>query len=408
MKISESPSAKKPARFWRLLPPLALATAALLAAALAFEARRLSEPAATAERFAWGQQETGPLPELWQAPAFSFVDQNGQPSSDRDLSGHVWIADFIYTECTSACPLLSAKLALIRRQLPEPQLTFVSFSVDPEHDKPEVLQRYARTWGAEDPRWRLLSTDPKGLASVADGMRVAVNATNDPSNPILHTTLFFLVDSASKVRGVYDSADDSALKRLVSDARSLIGSSAAPPTDALSGAEAYMDLGCAGCHENPRVAPSLAGLWGQSVPLEGGGSVIADEHYVTASILSPGVQVRAGFLNIMPAYGDRLQGEQLHTLVQYLHDLHPVQASAHQRAAGPSAAGAAVAGTAVAGTAAAGSATIEPARIAIDPICHMQVRVTPDTPHVEHDGKQEYFCSENCQHKFLASLGHKP
>jgi YHS domain-containing protein len=283
--------------------------------------------------------------------------------------------------------LLSAKLALVRRQLTDPRLAFVSFSVDPEHDKPEVLRSYEQNWGPEDARWRLLSTDPRGLAALAQGMRVAVSPTQDPNDPILHTTLFFLVDSSSKVRGAYDSSDDTALDRLVEDAKGLLGPAAPQPqVVAHSGAELYSALGCRGCHENPKVAPALAGLLGQSVPLTGGEALVADDAYLSESIVAPGAKVRQGYLNLMPAYGARLPAEQLALLVQYLHEWKA---------------------PAVPGSSTQTVAAQEPARIVEDPVCHMEVRVTPETPHFEHAGQVHYFCSESCEEKYRASVARR-
>jgi protein SCO1/2 len=388
MNSSEPSSAgPKPSRFWRLLPLVVLGGAFLLAAALGLEAYSLRGATSPAEQYAWQQREGNALPELWSAPSFSFVDQHGKPATERDLAGGVWIADFIYTQCTSACPLLSAKLALVRRQLTDPRVKFVSFSVDPEHDKPEVLRAYEQNWGPQDARWTLFSTDPKGLAALAQGMRVAVSPTQDPNDPILHTTLFFLVDSASKVRGAYDSSDDAALDRLVQDAQRLLGAAAAQTeVAAQSGAELYASLGCRGCHENPKVAPALAGLRGQSVQLTGGESVVADAAYLMESITAPGAKVRQGYLNLMPAYGAHLQAAQLSALVSYLEEWNaPAAKDGATKTAGAQ----------------------EPARIVEDPVCHMEVRVTPDTPHFEHGGQVHYFCSESCEEKYRASVAQR-
>jgi len=388
MNSSEPSSAgPRPSRFWRLLPLVVLGGAFLLAAALGLEAYSLRGAASPAEQYAWQQHAGGALPELWSAPSFSFVDQHGKPATERELAGSVWIADFIYTQCTSACPLLSAKLALVRRQLADPRVKFVSFSVDPEHDKPDVLRSYEQNWGPEDARWSLLSTDPKGLGALAEGMRVAVSPTQDPNDPILHTTLFFLVDSASKVRGAYDSTDDVALDRLVQDAQRLLGVAASQTeVAAQSGAELVSALGCRGCHENPRVAPALAGLLGQSVQLTGGDSVVADDAYLSESITAPGAKVRQGYLNLMPAYGAHLQAVQLSALVNYLHELKaPAAKDGLTKLAGAQ----------------------EPARIVEDPVCHMDVRVTAETPHFEHAGQMHYFCSEGCEEKYRASVARR-
>jgi cytochrome oxidase Cu insertion factor (SCO1/SenC/PrrC family) len=47
---------------------------------------------------------------LWRVPQFAFTDQRGRPATEQTLLGHVWIADFIFTQCASACPLITARL----------------------------------------------------------------------------------------------------------------------------------------------------------------------------------------------------------------------------------------------------------------------------------------------------------
>src|SRR4051812_22131084 len=152
-KLDTQPQRPQKARSGRVLSLLLLTGAALLAAGLGYELHSLGGPAPSAERAAWERRAGDALPEVWKAADFAFVDQHGHPTTTHGLAGRVWIADFIYTECTSACPLLSAKLVLLQRQLPDARLGFVSFSVDPEHDTPQVLEAYARDWNSNDTRW---------------------------------------------------------------------------------------------------------------------------------------------------------------------------------------------------------------------------------------------------------------
>ena len=80
------------------------------------------------------------LPRLSEVPQFTWMDQDQTLVTNQTLQGRVWIADFIFTRCTTVCPLLTGKMTLLRRAIEHPDVTFVSFSVDPEHDTPEVLR----------------------------------------------------------------------------------------------------------------------------------------------------------------------------------------------------------------------------------------------------------------------------
>jgi len=380
----------------RVLLAIVLGVLCVFAAGVGFELSRLAGPPAAAESFAYRSSASpgGSLPELWRVPAFSFPDQHEASIGPGALAGQVWIADFIFTTCTSVCPVLCAKMVMLQQQLRAPGLRFVSFSVDPEHDRPEVLARYAELWNPGESRWLLLSTDASGLASIADGMHVAVAPTGDAQNPILHSSLFFLVDQRGSVRGIYDSADDEALRRLVVDASGLLG--APPAGQALlegTGQPLFAALGCAACHDNDKLAPPLLGLLGREVALTGGDRVKADTPYLRESIVAPGRQLVAGYLNIMPSYASVLSGEQIDGLVSYLGTL---SAPATVNPPGPVAAGAMPVAPLVA--AAAGAA----AAVSTDPVCQMQVRVSAGTPHVEHEGHSYYFCSETCRAAFAA------
>jgi protein SCO1 len=419
-----------------MLAVLAVGLVGVMCLAFAWLVSRAAAPAANAEMFAYRAQPAGSLPELWRAPAFSFRDQQGKPRTQQDLLGHVWIADFIFTTCTSVCPLLSAKLVLLQHQLPDPGLRFVSFSVDPEHDTPEVLARYAERWRS-DPRWILLSTDADGIQATARDMRVALMKTGDAQNPIMHTNMFFLVDTAGSVRGVYDSADDAAILRLIGDFHVLSAGADAVAPAAFSGTPAglYRDLGCGACHEDPKVAPTLGGLAGSTIELEGGARVNADADYVRQALLSPGSQIRQGYLNLMPSYAGRLSEPQIEQLISYVQALPPPPAPPAPAPPAPAVSAPAVSAPVASrvgngakpssarasspGATPAGSTPLPglgvpslvdaktdqktpPPSTSQDPVCKMRVRVTPDTPRAEHAGHEYYFCSASCRDKFAA------
>jgi len=154
----------------------------------------------------------------WTAPEFALPDQRGRLLTSAELSGRVWIADFIFTRCTSICPLLTARMRTLQQKLSSPELRFVSFSVDPEHDSVEALHQYAEFWAPQEARWHLLRTEHASLHAVLDGMRVIARHSHDPNNAIIHTSLFFLIDRTGRVHGMYDSDDDRALQRLTADA----------------------------------------------------------------------------------------------------------------------------------------------------------------------------------------------
>lgn len=158
------------------------------------------------------------LQTLWDAPAFSLTDQEGRAITDRDLRGHVWVSDFIFTQCAGSCPVMTAKMASLQKAIDDPRVKLVSFSVDPDHDTPAALKAYGVKFGADFARWSFLSSPGRqAIWDVAKGMKIAAGQA-DTQDQLLHSDRFILTDPSGHVRGIYDSSDDSALKRLAADA----------------------------------------------------------------------------------------------------------------------------------------------------------------------------------------------
>jgi protein SCO1/2 len=154
------------------------------------------------------------------------VDQDNKPTGDEQLRGRVWIGDFIFTHCAGACPLVTAKFVELQKSLEDPDIRFVSFSVDPERDDPKTLKDYGKKNNPDD-RWMLLRPpDRAAVFNVAQRM-AAIAKSTDSHDEILHTDFFILIDPAGKVRGLYDSKKDSDVERLKHDARALIRQRAA-------------------------------------------------------------------------------------------------------------------------------------------------------------------------------------
>lgn len=98
-------------------------------------------------------------------------------------------------------------------------------------------------------------------------------------------------------------------------------SSTASP--AAEGRKLFEYYGCIACHDPGAAqrAPSLDGVYGSKVQLEGGGTVVANDDYVRESILDPGAKIVKSFQNIMPSFRGRVSEEQLMSLLAYIKSL---------------------------------------------------------------------------------------
>lgn len=159
------------------------------------------------------------LPRLYPLVDFSLTDSTGQPFSRSDMKGKVWVADFIFTSCSGPCPVMSSRMAELYRALAdEPDLNFLSVSVNPEVDSPEVLAAYGKKLGADPSRWRFLTGD------IGEIQRLAVEGfkLGSVDDPIIHSERFALVDRHGFVRGYYEGTTQEGLVRLTRDLARLL------------------------------------------------------------------------------------------------------------------------------------------------------------------------------------------
>jgi protein SCO1 len=156
------------------------------------------------------------LPEEGVVPPFQLTNQNGQSFASQQLSGKIWIADFIYSTCPGPCPMISTRMGELQKPLHETDVKLVSFSVDPQHDTPAVLRNYAAKLQAEPGRWEFLTGDKATIYRLSrDGFKLAANE-GEAGQPI-HSTRMVLVDRRGVIRGYYDATDADAVTRLLAD-----------------------------------------------------------------------------------------------------------------------------------------------------------------------------------------------
>jgi cytochrome c oxidase subunit 2 len=87
----------------------------------------------------------------------------------------------------------------------------------------------------------------------------------------------------------------------------------------------FQRLGCVTCHIQaaPERCPRLEGLYGKTVKLTTGGTVVADEGYIRESILEPQAKIVAGYQAVMPTYTSQLKEEDVLDLIAYIKSLSP-------------------------------------------------------------------------------------
>ena len=157
-----------------------------------------------------------PLPVLGEIPQFELLNQQGRKFDRSSLDGHVWVADFIYTNCEGPCPRMSSRMHSIQGAT-GPGVKLVSFTVDPQRDTPQALAEYGRKFAADDTRWTFLTGDTATLDMLDHDAFMLGNV----GAGLDHSTRFVLVDKKGRVRGYYGLADGDPVARVAKDAARL-------------------------------------------------------------------------------------------------------------------------------------------------------------------------------------------
>ena len=145
-----------------------------------------------------------PLPKIAPAPEFSLTSQDGGRVTLADFRGKVVAVTFIYTLCTTTCPVLTPMMSFVQDQLGSnfgTKIAFVSITVDPERDTPQVLKEYAQAFDANLAGWAFLTGTPDAIRDVT--RRYGVFASKTANGDVEHTFLTSIVDPSGILRVQY-------------------------------------------------------------------------------------------------------------------------------------------------------------------------------------------------------------
>jgi protein SCO1 len=144
------------------------------------------------------------LPKIAPAPEFTLTSQDGAQVALADFRGKVVAVAFIYTLCSTTCPVLTPMMSFVQDQLgPDfgKKIAFISITVDPERDTPEVLKEYAQAFGANLAGWAFLTGAPDAIRDVT--RRYGVFAAKTADGDVDHTFLTSIIDPHGILRVQY-------------------------------------------------------------------------------------------------------------------------------------------------------------------------------------------------------------
>ena len=166
-------------------------------------------------------------------PPFLFINQSNDTITNSDYDGNIYIANFIFTTCPTICISMTRNMRIIQDKLSMyPNIKFLSHTVNPNYDTPEILKQYATKMRIDESNYNFVTGYKEEIYKIAESY--FVNASEDELAPggFLHSEYLVIVDKEGRVRsgidkngnvlGVYDGTKDFVIKDLIKDVKVLL------------------------------------------------------------------------------------------------------------------------------------------------------------------------------------------
>jgi protein SCO1 len=157
---------------------------------------------------------------------FSFINQDGEIFTDKDVMGKVTAVNFFFTTCTSICPEMNNNLKPVYDEFKEEKdFMLLSFTSDPLRDSASRLKRYADSLQVDTKKWVFLTGRKDSLYATARHSYRVDNPKNFVENiedDFIHTQFIALVNKKGEVVKIYDGLKPSELSSMDEDIQKLL------------------------------------------------------------------------------------------------------------------------------------------------------------------------------------------
>ncbi|MES2419060.1 MAG: SCO family protein [Bacteroidota bacterium] len=152
-------------------------------------------------------------------PNFKFLNQDSTYITQDTFKDKIYVADFFFTSCSTICPIMHRNLKLIYDQYKDnPEVMFLSHTIDFKYDKPGVLKKYAQKLGVDGPKWQFVyGTKDEIYHLAAHDYLVAVQEDSSAPDGYIHQGWLVLIDKAKRIRGAYDGTKTEQVDQLKKD-----------------------------------------------------------------------------------------------------------------------------------------------------------------------------------------------
>lgn len=152
-------------------------------------------------------------------PAFSFLNQDSLPLTNDTFKDKIYIADFFFTSCTTICPVMHRNMKSIFDEYKDnPEVMFLSHTIDFKYDKPSSLKKYANKLGVDGAKWQFAYGSKDSVYKIAEkDYLVAVMEASTAKENYVHQGWLVLIDKHKRIRGAYDGTNPEQVAQLKKD-----------------------------------------------------------------------------------------------------------------------------------------------------------------------------------------------
>lgn len=155
---------------------------------------------------------------------FKLLNQEADTVIFPSATNQITLFNFFFTRCPSFCPAMNRQMARVANLYRQNELLqFYSITVDPGHDSPLILSKYASQYTSKGKNWDFLTGNKELIFKLAK-QDLLVDALPDTSMPVnfIHSPMLILVDPQKRIRGYYDSGDVKRVDVLIDEIKVLI------------------------------------------------------------------------------------------------------------------------------------------------------------------------------------------
>lgn len=146
-------------------------------------------------------------------PSFEFVNQDNETVTNETYKNKIYIVDFIFTTCPTICPKMTFHMRHLVEELEKyDNVAFLSHTINPEYDTPDVLKEYAKQFSNKRKinmsRWNFVTGEKDSIYKIAKSYLTIAGEGEDNVNHadfgLVHSGDFILVDNNGIIRSGYD------------------------------------------------------------------------------------------------------------------------------------------------------------------------------------------------------------